>query len=162
MEQWVNAAAIRLSRAGYHQIIWAGGGGDFTAAQSALAGLVDTLRFEEGHRYEDYADGDERSGMSIGELAAATMGVEFSGGAIAAILAAVFLFMKKGGALLVAAGAVGAGILGRRKRRAAANAPPTASPPSASSEPPPPTSSQPPPPSSLTSSQPPPPAPPTR
>jgi uncharacterized membrane-anchored protein len=162
MTQWVNAVAIRLSRTGYQQVIWAGSGDDFAAAQSALGGLLGTLRYDEGYRYEDFTVGDERSGMSIGELAAATMGVEFGGGIIAAILAAVFLFMKKGGALLVAGGAVGAAVVARRKRRAAGNAPSTASPPTASSDPPPPlsqppTSSQPPPPSPT-----PPPSPPTR
>lgn len=128
--QWVNAVAIRLSRAGYHQIIWAGGGEDFAAAQSTLAGLIGSLSYDEGHRYEDYTDGDEHSGMSIGELAAATMGVEFSGGALAAVLALVLAFGKKGGVILGLVGAGAAALFARsRKRRRDAETPTTTPPP---------------------------------
>ena len=120
--QWVNAVAIRLSRDGYHQIIWAGAGEDFAAAQSTLAGLLDTLRYDGGHRYEEYADGDPHSDMSIGELAAATMGVEFSGGIIAAAIAIGLLFLKKGWIVIVAIGAGIAALLRRRQRQRALTA----------------------------------------
>ncbi|MDZ4737250.1 MAG: DUF2167 domain-containing protein [Rhodospirillaceae bacterium] len=141
MDRWVNASALRLSRDGYHQIIWAGAGTEMTAAQSTLASVLATHRYDEGHRYEDFADGDDEAGMSVGELAAATMGVDFSTGALAAILGTVFLFLKKGGVILVAIGAGVAALVGRKKRKAASPPPPTSS-----TQPPPPSPSQPPPP----------------
>ncbi|MEX0810383.1 MAG: DUF2167 domain-containing protein [Dongiaceae bacterium] len=160
MNNWVNAAALRLSRDGYHRIIWAGAGTDMTAAQSTLASVLATHSYDEGHRYEDFAVGDDKAGMSIGELAAATMGVDFNAGALAVVLGAGLLFLKKGGVVLVAIGAGIAALVARKKRKAATNAPTTTGsqpPPNSSTQPPPPSSSsQPPPPSP---SQPPPPAP---
>ncbi|MEX1109425.1 MAG: DUF2167 domain-containing protein [Dongiaceae bacterium] len=152
MDRWVNAAALRLSRDGYHQIIWAGAGTEMTAAQSTLASVLSTHSYDEGHRYENVTVGDDKAGMSVGELAAATMGVDFNAGVLAAVLGVGFLFLKKGGVILVAVAAGIAALLGRsRKKRNAANPPPLSSsqprPPTSSTQPPPPPSpSQPPPP----------------
>ncbi len=120
--QWVNAVAIRLSRAGYHQIVWAGGGDGFAAAQSTLGGLLDTHQYDSGYRYEDHVEGDPLADMSIGSLAAATMGVDLSGGAIAVAIGAAILFLKKGWIVILPVVAGIVALLRRRQKKQAVTA----------------------------------------
>ncbi len=117
-ERWINATALRLSRGGYHQIIWAGGGDGFAAAQSTLGGLLDTHRYNEGHRYEDYADGDATSGMSIGSLAAATMGVDLGAGIVAGAIAIAVAVLKKAWIVVIPLVAGIGALLARRRQKA--------------------------------------------
>lgn len=119
-DRWINATALRLSRGGYHQVIWAGGGDGFTAAESTLAGLLDTHNYDPGHRYEDYVDGDPEADLSIGELAAATMGVDLGAGAIAVLIGSALVLLKKGWIVIIPIVAGIGALMRRRKRQQAA------------------------------------------
>lgn len=132
-DRWINATALRLSRNGYHQIIWAGGSEGFAAAQTTLGGLLDTHQYNQGNRYEDHEDGDRSSDMSIGSLAAATMGVDLSAIGTAGAIGVAILFLKKGWIIILP---VVAGIwawMRRRKQKAvtATGTPPDSTPPPA-------------------------------
>jgi uncharacterized membrane-anchored protein len=117
-ERWINATALRLSRNGYHQIIWAGSSEGFAAAQATLGGLLDTHRYDQGSRYEDHQDGDPSSDMSIGSLAAATMGVDLGAVGIAGLIGAAILFLKKGWIVIIPVVAGVAALMRRRNRKA--------------------------------------------
>jgi uncharacterized membrane-anchored protein len=133
--KWINATALRLSRDGYHQIIWAGSGEGFVGAQSTLAGLLGSHTYDGGHRYEDYVEGDNLADLSIGALAAAALGVKFGKGLLAALIAIGLVFLKKGWiVILLAGGAIAAFFRKLRAKRAAAATSATG----ATNEPPPP------------------------
>ena len=129
-DRWINATALRLSRHGYHQIIWAGSSEGFAAAQATLGALLDTHQYNQGNRYEDHQDGDPSSDMSIGSLAAATMGVDLSAGLIAGAIATGLLFLKKGAVFVIPVlAAVGAFFARRKKKQVTATGTPTDTPP---------------------------------
>ena len=129
-DRWINATALRLSRHGYHQIIWAGSSDGFAAAQATLGGLLDSHQYNQGNRYEDHQDGDPSSDMSIGSLAAATMGVNLSVGLIGGLIATALLFLKKGGVLIVPVlAAIGVWLNRRKKKQMTATGTPTDQPP---------------------------------
>lgn len=132
-DRWINATALRLSRSGYHQIIWAGSSEGFAAAQATLGSLLDTHRYDQGNRYEDHQDGDPSSDMSIGSLAAATMGVDLGAVGVAGLIGAAILFLKKGWVVIIPVVAGVAALIRRRKRKAmtATGTPPDTPPPPA-------------------------------
>ena len=121
---------MRLSRYGCYQIIWAGSSEGFAAAQATLGNLLDTHQYNQGNRYEDHQDGDPSSDMSIGSLAAATMGVDLSAGLIAGAIATGLLFLKKGAVFVIPVlAAVGAFFARRKKKQVTATGTPTDTPP---------------------------------
>lgn len=130
---WVNAVALRLSRDGYHHIIWSGGTDSFVSAETTLGGLLASHQYDSGHRYDEYVDGDPHSDTSIGQLAAAAMGVDIGAIGAAGVIGAAILFLKKGWVIVIP---VVAGIVAwmrRRKRKAvtATGTPPDSTPPPA-------------------------------
>jgi uncharacterized membrane-anchored protein len=85
--RFINATAIRLSRTGYHQILWVGDVAAVADPAARLNELLAMLDHEAGYRYADFAEGDKRAGFGIGALAASLLGVELrKGGAIAAVV----------------------------------------------------------------------------
>lgn len=87
---WANAVALRLGRAGYTELTWVGSIDAFRNASGRPA-LLDralaTHAFEEGYRYRDFKEGDKVAAYGIAGLVAAALGVKFSKGLIAALIA---------------------------------------------------------------------------
>jgi uncharacterized membrane-anchored protein len=74
--RFINATAIRLSRTGYHQILWVGDVARVSDPAARLNELLAMLDHEAGYRYRDYAEGDKRADFGVGALAAGLLGVE--------------------------------------------------------------------------------------
>lgn len=113
---WVNAFALRLGRKGYTEFTWVGPVSAFKGAggrPSLLNQALTTHSFEKGHRYSDYAEGDQIASYAIAGLVAASMGKKFGKGLFAGLLA-ILLASKKAAVAVV--GAIGALLiqLGRR------------------------------------------------
>jgi uncharacterized membrane-anchored protein len=76
---WSNTVALRLGRAGYTEFTWVGSidrfkeaGGQPDLLNRALA----THSFDQGHRYEDFQDGDKVASRGVAGLVAATLGIK--------------------------------------------------------------------------------------
>ncbi len=94
---WANAFALRLGRAGYTEFTWVGSVGLFQGAGGRPALLDQALashRFEDGHRYEDFQEGDDVAAYGIAGLVAAAVGAKFGKGLIAGLIA-LLLASKK-------------------------------------------------------------------
>lgn len=88
---WSNAVALRLGRAGYTELSWAGPVDRFSDAggqPDLLSQALATHSFDPGHRYEDFRDGDKTADYGVEGALAAALGLE-SKGQIAADLAKV-------------------------------------------------------------------------
>lgn len=87
---WANAVALRLGRTGYTEFTWAG---SIESLQSngnhpeLLRIALDTHEFDEGYRYTDFQEGDKVAAYGIAGLVATALGLKFSKGLIAALIA---------------------------------------------------------------------------
>ncbi|WP_119462885.1 DUF2167 domain-containing protein [Rhodospirillaceae bacterium SYSU D60014] len=111
-DELINAIAIRLSRHGYHKVIWVGDAERYEGTPRILQAALNGHAYEAGYRYADYVDGDALAGFGVASLVAASAGGSKVGkGVLAAILAAVVLFAKKAWFLVfVAIGGVWMGV----------------------------------------------------
>lgn len=92
----INATALRLSRHGYHKLIWVGDAELYNGTPGILQAALDGHEYDVGYRYADYVDGDKLAGFGIASLVAASAGGSKIGkGVLAAILAVVVAFAKK-------------------------------------------------------------------
>ncbi len=109
-ERFANIQVIKLGRRGYHQITWAGPVHGADGTPMFLQAMVDSHRYDDGHRYADYIDGDQLAGFGIGALVTATaVGSKPGKGFIAAIVGAGLLILKKAWFVVIAAlGGIGA------------------------------------------------------
>lgn len=121
-----NMKAIRLSRHGYHEVVWAGAEEDYGNAAAVLDTMLKAHAYDPGFRYADHSDGDMVAGFGIASLVAVAAGGEKTKGVIAAIIAAAVIFLKKGWIVILAV--LGGGwamvkrLLGRRKAVATVSA----------------------------------------
>lgn len=120
--RFINATAIRLSRTGYHRIIWVGNADQVQNASERLNALLGMLEHDRGYGYGDFAEGDKRAKYGIGALAATVLGVKLDKGALAQIGGGLLYFVKELGLLVLV---VGVGIfIWRRRLRRSREAPP--------------------------------------
>ena len=115
-DNWTNAVALRLGRAGYTELTWVGSIDLFKNAAGRPALLDQALAthsFEDGYRYQDFKDGDKVAAYGIAGLVATALGVKFGKGLIAALIAFVIAGKK---VVIPAIILAGAGLLkfGRR------------------------------------------------
>lgn len=118
---WANAVALRLGRAGYTELTWVGPIEQFKNASGRPELLDQALTshaFEEGYRYADFKEGDKVAAYGIAGLVATALGVKFSKGIIAAVIAFVIAGKKVIIPLVVVAGVAimkfGRRLIGRR------------------------------------------------
>ena len=89
--RFINATAIRLTRAGYHQILWVGDVARVSDPSARLNALLGMLDHEAGFRYADYVEGDKTADYGVGALSASLLGVELKkGGFLRALVRWVF------------------------------------------------------------------------
>lgn len=101
---WVNAVAVKLGRAGHHEVTWVGGLDLFKASGPATLSLaLDSHSYDAGHRYADYQAGDHTAAYGIAGLVAAVAGVKLSKGLFAAAIAFLALAGKKVAILIIPA-----------------------------------------------------------
>lgn len=89
-EHWANAVALRLGRTGYTEFTWAGSLGSLQSSGNhpeLLQAALDTHEFDEGYRYTDFQEGDKVAAYGIAGLVATALGLKFSKGLIAALIA---------------------------------------------------------------------------
>lgn len=89
-EHWANAVALRLGRTGYTEFTWAGSLGSLQSSGNhpeLLQAALDTHEFDEGYRYTDFQEGDKVATYGIAGLVATALGLKFSKGLIAALIA---------------------------------------------------------------------------
>ena len=113
---WVNAVALRLGRAGYTEFTWVGSIDLFRNAAGRpelLDQALATHSFDDGHRYEDFKDGDKVAAYGIAGLVATALGVKFGKGLIAAAIA----FLVAGKKIIIPVVAVAGVALFRFGRR---------------------------------------------
>ena len=94
---WANAVALRLGRAGYTELTWVGPIEQFTSASGRPELLNQALAshtFDDGYRYADFKEGDKVAAYGIAGLVATALGVKFSKGIIAAVIAFVIAGKK--------------------------------------------------------------------
>jgi uncharacterized membrane-anchored protein len=118
---WANAVALRLGRAGYTEFTWVGPIEQFKSASGRPELLNQALAshaFEEGYRYADFKEGDKVAAYGVAGLVATALGVKFSKGIIAAVIAFVIAGKKVIIPLVVVAGVAimkfGRRLIGRR------------------------------------------------
>ncbi len=103
---WANVVALRLGRGGYSEMTWVGAI-DAMESSGGRPGLLNTALdihdFDEGHRYADYKDGDKVAAYGIAGLVATALGVKFSKGIFAALIA----FLIAGKKIIIPAVIVG-------------------------------------------------------
>ena len=93
---WANAVAVKLGRAGHHEVTWVGGLDTFKASGLRTLNLaLDSHAYDEGHRYADYKEGDNVAAYGLAGLVAAVAGVKLSKGLIAAAIGFLALAGKK-------------------------------------------------------------------
>jgi uncharacterized membrane-anchored protein len=113
---WANVVALRLGRGGYSELTWVGA---LDAMQSSggrpalLNTALDIHAFDEGYRYADYKDGDKVAAFGIAGLVATALGVKFSKGIIAAIIA----FLIAGKKIVIPAAVVGIAAIAKYGKR---------------------------------------------
>lgn len=86
---WSNAIALRLGRAGYTEFTWVGSIEQFKQAGGRPDLLNQALAihsFDQGHRYEDFKDGDKIAAYGVAGLLATALGVKLAKGSLLAIL----------------------------------------------------------------------------
>lgn len=94
---WANAVALRLGRTGYTEFTWAGSIGLLQNSgnhPALLQTALDTHEFDEGYRYTDFQEGDKVAAYGIAGLVATALGLKFSKGLIAALIAFVIAGKK--------------------------------------------------------------------
>jgi uncharacterized membrane-anchored protein len=87
---WANAVALRLGRTGYTEFTWAGSIGLLQSSGNhpeLLRTALNTHEFDEGYRYTDFQEGDKVAAYGIAGLVATALGLKFSKGLIAALIA---------------------------------------------------------------------------
>ena len=93
---WVNAVAVKLGRAGHHEVTWVGGLDTFKASGPRTLDLALTSHdYDEGHRYADFKEGDNVAAYGLAGLVAAVAGVKLSKGLLAAAIGFLVLAGKK-------------------------------------------------------------------
>lgn len=113
--RFINATAIRLSRTGYHRIIWVGNADQVQNPSERLNALLAMLEHERGYGYGDFVEGDKRAEFGVGTLAATVLGVRLDKGPMSQI--GRLLYSGKELALLVLVAGIGIFIWRRRLRR---------------------------------------------
>lgn len=104
---WVSAVAVKLGRAGYHQVSWVGETEAYKSSGPAvLAAVLNSHSYDEGHQYGDFKEGDKVAAYGIAGLVAAVAGVKLGKGMIAAAIA-FFVVMGKKAAILIIPAAIG-------------------------------------------------------
>jgi uncharacterized membrane-anchored protein len=116
-----NFKAIRLSRHGYHELVWVGGEESFQRAGTTLDGMLKAHDYEPGFRYADFTTGDKLAGFGIASLVAVAAGGEKTKGLIAGLIAAALLFLKKGWFVILALFGGGWAVVKQRLGRRTAN-----------------------------------------
>lgn len=97
-----NAKAVRLSRHGYHEVVWAGDSASYSNAAATLGDMLKAHTYDPGFRYADFATGDKLAGFGIASLVAVTAGGEKAKGLLAGLVAVALLLLKKGWFVVVA------------------------------------------------------------
>lgn len=111
---WVNAIAVKLGRAGYHQVTWVGDVSLFKSnGPNVLKTALNSHTYDDGHRYADFKDGDDVAAYGLAGLVAAVAGVKLGKGLIAATIAFLALAGKKLAIVIIPA-AIGIGALVKR------------------------------------------------
>lgn len=113
---WANAVALRLGRAGYVEMTWAGSLESLKQDANKPALLQTALgahEFDAGHRYADFQDGDKVAAYGIGGLLATALGLKFGKGLLAALLA----FIVAGKKILIPAALFGVAALAKYGRK---------------------------------------------
>ncbi|MBK8158430.1 MAG: DUF2167 domain-containing protein [Rhodospirillaceae bacterium] len=76
---WANAVAVKLGRAGHHEVTWVGDLDTFKASGLRTLNLaLDSHAYDEGHRYADFKEGDNVAAYGLAGLVAAVAGVKLS------------------------------------------------------------------------------------
>lgn len=106
-----NVKALHLGREGYASITWAGSMSVFQNSgnpPALLSTVLASYKFDQGHSYDDFKQGDKVAAYGIAGLVATALGVKFGKGLLAALLA----FLIAGKKIAIPAVAVfGAGIV---------------------------------------------------
>ena len=94
---WANAVALRLGRTGYTELTWAGSIESLKNSGNhpeLLQAALDTHAFDQGYRYTDFQEGDKVAAYGIAGLVATALGLKFSKGIIAALIAVLIAGKK--------------------------------------------------------------------
>lgn len=113
---FISSMAIRLSRTGYHQIVWVADVSRVADPAGRLNELIAMLDHEPGYGYADFVEGDKRADYGVGALAATLLNVKLEkGGLIAKIRRYLDLETLIGLAVLIGGGIFGWTWLRRRR-----------------------------------------------